>query len=74
MGSKAICTCGPGRMTVCHDPRYEPHYAGCSRWGTPKPDRDVLALGICPRSGAPIMPGGNLRPACAICNCGEAEL
>lgn len=31
-----LCTCGPGRESVAHDMRNEPHFAGCPRWGTRK--------------------------------------
>jgi hypothetical protein len=35
-------------------------------------ERAQIRQGICPRSGKRIMPNGNLRPACAFCECGES--
>lgn len=34
-------------------------------------ERASLAQGICPQTGKRLMPNGNLRPACALCDCGE---
>lgn len=52
-------------------------FAACICPGTDADEAEAelaqLTQGICPRSGARIMPGGILRPACAICDCGEAR-